>query len=49
MPAVIKKIVDESKIPLIAGGLISSFDDVESSLKAGAIAISTSNKRVWYR
>ncbi|MDR7870759.1 MAG: glycerol-3-phosphate responsive antiterminator [Tissierellaceae bacterium] len=48
MPKVIKKIVEDTKIPLIAGGLISDLDDVKSGLDAGAIAISTSNKDVWY-
>lgn len=49
MPSVIKKIVEETKIPLIAGGLISNYADVQSSLDAGAIAISTSNKHIWYK
>lgn len=48
MPKVIKKIVEDTKIPLIAGGLISDSNDVKSSLDAGAIAISTSNKDIWF-
>lgn len=48
MPKVIKKIVEDTKIPLIAGGLISDFKDVKSSLNSGAIAISTSNEDIWY-
>ncbi|NLY46633.1 MAG: glycerol-3-phosphate responsive antiterminator [Tissierella sp.] len=48
MPKVIKKIVEHTKIPLIAGGLISDFEDVKSSLSSGAIGISTSNKDIWY-
>ena len=48
MPKVIKKIVDDTKLPLIAGGLISDFKDVRSSLDSGAIAVATSNKDIWY-
>ena len=48
MPKVIKRIVENTKIQLIAGGLISDFKDVNSSLNAGAIAVSTSNKDIWY-
>jgi len=47
LPRVIERIVRETKLPLIAGGLISDFRDVESSLEAGAIAISTSNEAIW--
>lgn len=48
IPRVINRIVEDTKIPLIAGGLISDFEDVRSSIDAGAIAISTSNKNIWY-
>lgn len=47
MPKIIKKITD-TKMPVIASGLIIEKDDLESSLNAGAIAISTSNKNTWY-
>jgi glycerol uptake operon antiterminator len=43
MPKVIKKIVSVSRIPIIAGGLVNDREDVEISLKAGAIAVSTSS------
>lgn len=48
MPKIIERIVDTTKIPLIAGGLISDLDDVKTSLEAGAVAVSTSNMEVWY-
>lgn len=48
MPKVINKIVEDTKIPLIAGGLITNFKDVTTSLNSGAIAISTSNEDIWY-
>lgn len=48
MPKVIEKIIDATKIPLIASGLICDQGDINSSLGSGAIAVSTSNKDVWY-
>lgn len=47
MPKIIQNIVDNTKIPLIAGGLMTSRNDIEKSRKAGAIAISTSNVETW--
>ncbi|MDO5726148.1 MAG: glycerol-3-phosphate responsive antiterminator [Tissierellia bacterium] len=48
MPKIIKQIKTETKIPIIAGGLIQDKQDVIQSLNAGAVGISTSNKDVWY-
>lgn len=48
MPKIIKKVLHETRIPLVAGGLIADKDDVVNVLKAGAIGISTSKKEVWY-
>ena len=48
MPKIIENITSETNIPVITGGLIKEKEDVISSLKAGAIAISTSNEKVWY-
>lgn len=48
MPKIISKICRQSKIPLIAGGLISDKEDIVSALDAGAIAISTTNQKVWF-
>ncbi len=51
MPGISSKIIDKIKaktnIPVIAGGLIEDRDDVISALDAGAIAISTTNNKVW--
>ena len=47
MPKIIKKICHTTKIPIIAGGLISDKEDVMSALNAGAIAVSTTNIDVW--
>ncbi len=48
MPKVIKKINQETKIPVIAGGLINDKEDVIESLKAGAAAVSTSKEENWF-
>ncbi len=48
MPKIIKKIYFETRIPIITGGLIMDKEDVIQSLNSGAVAISTSNKNVWY-
>ncbi len=47
MPNIINKIHKNTKIPVIAGGLITNKQEVTSALNAGAIAISTSNKDLW--
>ena len=48
MPKIIREIRQETRIPIIAGGLIRDKSDVIDSLNSGAIGISTSNKNVWY-
>lgn len=47
MPKVIEKISRHGKIPVIAGGLITDKEDVVAALSAGAIAVSSTNHRVW--
>lgn len=48
MPKIIEEIGEETRIPIIAGGLIRDKNDVIQSINAGAVGISTSNKGVWY-
>lgn len=48
MPKIIERIIQNTRIPLIASGLIADYEDMITSLEAGAIAISTSNPRIWY-
>jgi glycerol uptake operon antiterminator len=43
MPKIIRKISGISKIPVIAGGLISEWEDVRLALEAGAVSVSTTN------
>lgn len=47
MPKILKRICTNSKIPVIAGGLISDKEDVMGALHAGAAAVSTTNSDVW--
>ena len=47
MPKIIKEICMSTKIPVIAGGLISDKDSVLGALSAGAIAVSTTTHHVW--
>ncbi|MEG1720939.1 MAG: glycerol-3-phosphate responsive antiterminator, partial [Pseudoflavonifractor sp.] len=34
--------------PIIAGGLIADKEDVTSALSAGAIAVSSTNREIWF-
>lgn len=47
MPRVIHRIIRQLSIPVIAGGLISSKQDIMEILKAGAVGASTSKKDLW--
>ena len=47
MPKILKQICKTSKVPVIAGGLISDKEDVMGALGAGAAAVSTTNQKVW--
>ena len=51
MPGVIGKIIKRfanGKVPLIAGGLVETKEDVTSALKLGAFAVSTGKEDLWY-
>lgn len=48
MPKVLGRICKESRIPVIAGGLISDKEDIMAALNAGAVSISTTNQQVWF-
>ena len=47
MPKVIGQICQTSRVPIIAGGLITDKEAVMGALSAGAIAVSTTNREVW--
>jgi len=48
LPSVIHEINSIARVPVIAGGLISTKEEVISALNGGASAISTTNEKVWF-
>ena len=47
MPKILKRLVHYVDVPIIAGGLIIDEDDIEVSLEAGALAVSTTDEELW--
>ena len=47
LPKVLGRIAKVSRIPMIAGGLITEKEDVIAALSVGAIAVSSTNQDVW--
>lgn len=47
IPDIMQQIHNQTKIPVIAGGLVRSSQDVSMALDAGAVAVSTSNPQLW--
>jgi glycerol uptake operon antiterminator len=51
MPGIASKLIQRIKnnidVPVIAGGLITTKEDVIDSLSAGVLAVSTSSKELW--
>lgn len=47
IPHMIAEVADRTGIPVIAGGLIRTEDDVQQALRAGAAAVTTSNGELW--
>ena len=47
MPKVIKEIRNRTQKEVFAGGLIDTVEEVEQAYEAGAITITTSNKKLW--
>lgn len=47
LPKVIKYLLEEIDKPVVASGLILDKEDVMGALKAGAIAVSTTNREIW--
>lgn len=47
MPKVIKRVCNNERTPVIAGGLISDKEDILMALQAGAISVSTSSAALW--
>nr|WP_307190226.1 glycerol-3-phosphate responsive antiterminator [Geomicrobium sp. JCM 19039] len=47
LPDYIQKVRTDTSIDVIAGGLISTHEDVASAIRAGAKAVTTSRKDLW--
>ena len=47
MPKMIRRLVQDTGKPVIAGGLISDKEDVTGALGAGAVAVCTTHPAVW--
>lgn len=47
IPNAIREVVEKSSVPVIAGGLIRSKQDVMQALNAGVVAVSSSSQEVW--
>ncbi|MFD1988923.1 glycerol-3-phosphate responsive antiterminator [Paenibacillus nicotianae] len=47
VPHMIKEVIERTNIPVFAGGLIRTADDVEQALTAGATAVTTSNDQLF--
>lgn len=46
-PFVFQQLSQETQVPVFAGGLVDSLEDVRHALASGASAVSTSNKELW--
>lgn len=46
-PLVFQELSRETNLPVFAGGLVSSADDIRRALASGAAAVSTSSKELW--
>ncbi|MEC5423028.1 glycerol-3-phosphate responsive antiterminator [Virgibacillus sp. C22-A2] len=47
VPYIIHEIGDKTDIPVIAGGLIRTKEEIKKAYKGGAIAVTTSNTELW--
>lgn len=47
IPKVIRRFCATTEVPIIAGGLIETAQEVTAALESGAIAVSTANQTLW--
>lgn len=47
IPRMVTEVLERTGIPIIAGGLIRTVEDVEQAIQAGATAVTTSNYELW--
>ncbi|MBA4603859.1 glycerol-3-phosphate responsive antiterminator [Thermoactinomyces mirandus] len=46
IPHIIKEVSEKTRIPILAGGLIRTTKEAKEALEAGAVAVTTSSKKV---
>jgi glycerol uptake operon antiterminator len=47
IPHMIQEVHQHTGIPVLAGGLIRTHEEVENAISAGAVAVTTSNRSLW--
>lgn len=47
MPTIIERLTAYTRIPVIAGGLLTQEIDIRNALKAGAVGVSSTNPALW--
>jgi glycerol uptake operon antiterminator len=47
MPRVIRELTNMTELPIIAGGLVANQEEIDASLEAGALAVSTGTASLW--
>jgi glycerol uptake operon antiterminator len=47
IPHIIREISDNTNVPILAGGLIRTVEEAREALQAGAVAITTSEQKIW--
>ncbi|MEX2104027.1 MAG: glycerol-3-phosphate responsive antiterminator [Bacilli bacterium] len=47
MPKVIRMMTELTPLPIIAGGLVDTMEEIDEALKAGALAVSVGSKNLW--
>lgn len=47
MPRIIREMTDMTPLPIIAGGLVGSREEIDESLRAGALAVSVGSIKLW--
>ncbi|QDP41327.1 glycerol-3-phosphate responsive antiterminator [Radiobacillus deserti] len=47
IPKIIREVRDSTNLPVIAGGLIRTEEDVQNAMDGGAEAVTTSNSKLW--
>lgn len=49
IPHILQEVRQRTRIPILAGGLIRSREEVLAALDAGAVAVTTSSRDIWER